>query len=246
MFAPVSATAERLRDLAEKNGVSVAKAELLSRNYRSENEALRVIEAGCFRAQAEEADISAGEVTVAACADLYAECAFAAREIHRLLRTQGGHFRDFAVVVRSTADYEGVLDAALEKAGIAYYMDRREDLLSDSLPVLALSALRAAERWETEDILRLLKTGLTGCSPRSLSVLENYVFYGALTAKNGGRNGPGIPTACLRRRMRPPSESWRTSTGCGCGRYGLWSGCGPLCIRDISADVNLPVRCMPI
>ena len=57
LFAPVSATAERLRDLAEKNGVPVAKAELLSRNYRSENEALRVIEAGCFRAQAEEADI---------------------------------------------------------------------------------------------------------------------------------------------------------------------------------------------
>ncbi len=45
LFAPVSATAERLRDLAEKNGVPVAKAELLSRNYRSENEALRVIEA---------------------------------------------------------------------------------------------------------------------------------------------------------------------------------------------------------
>lgn len=53
----------------------------------------------------------------------------------------------------------GVLDTALEKAGIAYYMDRREDLLSDALPVLVLSALRAAESWDTEEILRLMKTG---------------------------------------------------------------------------------------
>ena len=163
LFAPVSETAERLRDLAEKNGVPVAKAEVLERNCRSENEALRLVEAGCFRPGEKRMEEPTEAVTVAACADIYAECAFAAREIHRLLRTEGGHFRDFAVVVRSTAEYEGVLDTALEKAGIAYYMDRREDLLSDALPVLVLSALRAAESWDTEEILRLMKTGLTGC-----------------------------------------------------------------------------------
>ena len=193
LFAPVSETAERLRDLAEKNGVPVAKAEVLERNCRSENEALRLVEAGCFRPGEKRMEEPTEAVTVAACADIYAECAFAAREIHRLLRTEGGHFRDFAVVVRSTAEYEGVLDTALEKAGIAYYMDRREDLLSDALPVLVLSALRAAESWDTEEILRLMKTGLTGCSPRSLSLLENYVYLWRIKGSGWREEWTGNP-----------------------------------------------------
>ena len=144
-----------------------------------------------------------GAVTVAACADIYAECAFAAHEIHRLLRTEGGHFRDFAVVVRSTAEYEGVLDTALEKAGIAYYMDRREDLLSDALPVLVLSALRAAKQ-DTEEILRLMKTGLTGCSPRSRLCWKTTCTSGGSKGGDGGRNGPATRMGCPLRRMLPP------------------------------------------
>lgn len=74
--------------------------------------------------------------------------------------------RDIAVVARNLPAYEGLLDVALEEAGIPYYMDKREDILTDPLITLVLSALRAAvDGWDTEDLLRLMKTGLLPVLP---------------------------------------------------------------------------------
>ena len=139
----------------------------------------------------------------------------------------GGYFRDFAMVVRSTADYEGVLDAALEKGG-----DR---LLygSEGGPAVRFSSGTGAVRSAGGGAL-----GDGGYPPfaenradrmlsRSLSLLENYVFYGASTAKNGGRSGPGIPTVCLRRRIihrpkagapQPAAAADDTAFGTAAGR----------------------------
>lgn len=81
-------------------------------------------------------------MTIVPCGDIYEECAWTARRIRRLLREDGLRCRDIAVVARNLPAYEGLLDVALEEAGIPYYMDKREDILTDPLITLVLSALR--------------------------------------------------------------------------------------------------------
>lgn len=160
---------------------AVAKPLYLTENWRAENDALRWLEAGAFTPCPDVWEGDAEAVTVTPCADIYGECAWAARTIRRLLR-EGERCRDIALVARNFADYQGVLDVALEQEGVAYYMDARKDVLTDPLITLVLSALDAVTGgWETEEILRLLKTGLLPFSSQTVAVLENYVFQWRIT-----------------------------------------------------------------
>ncbi len=180
-FSPALRTASRLMRLAQDGGVPVAKPLYLTENWRAENDALRWLEAGAFTPCPDVWEGDAEAVTVTPCADIYGECAWAARTIRRLLR-EGERCRDIALVARNFADYQGVLDVALEQEGVAYYMDARKDVLTDPLITLVLSALDAVTGgWETEEILRLLKTGLLPFSSQTVAVLENYVFQWRIT-----------------------------------------------------------------
>ena len=178
LFSPVIRTASRLRSLAYERGVPVAKPILLTENRRARSEALRLLEEGAFAPRPRTREEPADAVTIVPCGDIYEECAWTARRIRRLLREDGLRCRDIAVVARNLPAYEGLLDVALEEAGIPYYMDKREDILTDPLITLVLSALRAAvDGWDTEELLRLMKTGLLpGFTADRIAVLENYLY----------------------------------------------------------------------
>lgn len=177
LFSSVTRTANRLVRLARENGVPVAAPVHLRENRRTASPALAALERGCFRPQPAVFEGESPEVELAPCADVYGECARAARRIRRLLREEGLRCREIAVVARSLAAYEGVLDAALEREGIPFYMDRRQDILTDPLITLTQGAIRcAAVGWDGEELLQMLKTGLLGFSPRSVAALENYVY----------------------------------------------------------------------
>ncbi len=176
-FSPVVRTAARLRDLAREDGVPVARAIIQKENRRAASLPLRLAEAGCFMPRPEVYPEETGDVTLVSCADIYAECDFAARFIRRRLREQGGRARDFAVVARNLDEYRGVLDAAMEKQGVPFLLDERADVLTEPLPALALAALDAVTGgFRTDDLLRLVKTGLAGFSSHSAALLENYAL----------------------------------------------------------------------
>lgn len=177
LFSPVIRTAARLRDLAREDGVPVKKILVLTENHRSQNGALRAAEAGCFLPRPEIYGQPTDDVVIAPCADIYAECDFTARTIRRLLRERGGRCRDFAVVARNLDGYRGVLDAAMEKQGLPFFMDERADIRTEPLITAALAALDAATGgFSTEDLLRLMKTGLVGFSTHSAALVENYAL----------------------------------------------------------------------
>ncbi len=176
LFATATRTANQLIRLSQEQFVKVASVVYLTENHRHRAESLRALEAGAFRPDPAPHDGPAEEVTVTECGDLYSECNYIARSIRRYLR-EGGRARDVAVVSRNLGDYDGVLDVSLEQAGIPYYMDMRENIVTDTLTTVVLSALRVVTGgWDTGELLRLLKTGLLGFSSHSIALLENYVF----------------------------------------------------------------------
>ncbi len=178
LFSSILRTANRLRSLAFERNIPVAKLRRLAGNRRSASPALRALEAGAFAPRPAVFDGPSEEAAVVPCADAAEECAFTARAIRRLLREEGLRAREIAVTARNLAAYRGLLDAALEREGIPFYMDAREDILTEPLVTLALSALRiAADGWDTEELLRLLKTGLLpGFDAERIARLENYVY----------------------------------------------------------------------
>lgn len=176
LFATATHTANQLIRLAREQGTPVAAIRYLTENHRHMSPALRALESGVFRPDAVPFEGEAAEVTVTACGDVYAECTYIARALRRYLR-EGGRARDAAVVARNLNEYDGVLDTALEQAGVPYYWDRRDNLVTDALTTVVLSALRVVTGgWETGEVLRLLKTGLLGFSSHSIALLENYAY----------------------------------------------------------------------
>ncbi len=172
-------TAARLKRLATDCGCPIAKPIFLMTPYRFQNEALCVLEEGAFCPKDPEKEISFDQenVTLTACADIYAEARFVAQSIRRMMRKDGVRARDIAVVARNLSDYIGVMDAAFEQAGIPYYLDRRAPIVCEGLVTAVLTALRiAAGNWRADSLLQLVKTGLLGFSVSSASLLENYVY----------------------------------------------------------------------
>lgn len=229
LFSPVIRTAARLRDIARKDGVPVAKVVTLRDNRRMKSDALTAAEAGCFMPRPEIYEPETGDAVIAPCAEIYAECDFAARSIRRSLRESGGRCRDFAIVARSLDDYRGVLDAAMEKQGIPYRMDERLDIRTEPLVTAALAALDAVTGgFSTEDLLRLMKTGLVGFSTHSAALVENYVLMWRVDGRRWRGEWTGNPNGLsvradensikqlnylnlLRRRLIQPLEKLRAA-----------------------------------
>lgn len=182
LFAPVSRTASRFVRMARDGGVEVAAPRYLRENHRAANPALRTLEGGCFTAVGEPYTEATDAVTLAPCTDRYAECRALAREMRRMLRTEGRRCRDIAVTARNLSEYDGILDTALREAGIPFYIDRREDVRTEPLMALAAGALRCvAGGFRGEDVLQLMKTGLLGFSPASIARMENYIYQWKLS-----------------------------------------------------------------
>ncbi len=194
LFSPVIRTAARLRDLAREDGVPVARILSLKENRRAGSLPLQLAEAGCFTPCPTVYTEETEDVVLASCADIYAECDFVARSIRRTLREKGGRARDFAIVARNLDEYRGVLDAAMEKQEIPLFLDERADVLTEPLPALVLAALDAATGgFHTDDLLRLMKTGLAGFSTHSVALMENYALMWRIDGRRWREEWTGNP-----------------------------------------------------
>ncbi|MBI4660708.1 MAG: PD-(D/E)XK nuclease family protein [Verrucomicrobia bacterium] len=111
---------------------------------------------------------------VAACLNPEGEAVFAAREILRYVREEGGRFRDCAVLLRSFDDYADVLRRIFHRYEIPFFLDRRESVAHHPLAELTRYALRTvAFGWQHDDWFGALKSGLVGADEAEIDRLEN-------------------------------------------------------------------------
>ena len=75
-------------------------------------------------------------------------------------------------------DYRSILETAMERYKLPYYMDEKESMLYTPLLVYlhTLLGILRQTRPDTELLMRLGKTGLTSCSVEEISDLENYCY----------------------------------------------------------------------
>lgn len=119
------------------------------------------------------------------CEDPYEEADAVCTRILSLVKHKNLHFRDIVVITRDTKDYDGILNAALEKYHIPCFYAEKTDL--SSLPPIKLvrSALRIVENdFRTTDILSLIKTGLCPIENREVDAFETYISTWRLRGKD--------------------------------------------------------------
>ena len=184
LFSLVRRTAKNLIRMAKQNNVKVAAPEVLKSGRRFENPALAAIEAGVYRFGRSEAFAENGAVTVYEAKNAYDEAAFVASTIRKLVIEQHYRYRDFAVIARSPDHYRGILDPALERWQIPYFMDKPQAIDAEPLMRLVLSAFQVVQSGFSSDaVFFYLKTGLAGLNTEVISQLENYVFIWGISGK---------------------------------------------------------------
>ncbi len=187
-FEGITRTARYLERISKDAGVP---ADITTVNNHSADKPaeLRILERGLwnFRLTKSTRELPSQHDPIAVqlqtCSNIYEECEACAIEILGLVQS-GMKYGEIAVVVRETDTYIGVLDAALERHGTPYFLSERTDLSSKPLSRLILSALRAvSQNYQTQDILTLLKTGISGADQRDVALFEEYCETWHITGK---------------------------------------------------------------
>lgn len=187
LFAHTKRTAKKLIEIAKKNGAPVAKPQYLSMRSKFNNfppqfkrfssPELAALERELFSPAPNIYEEECGNITLCKAADIYSECEYIACTAKKIIREKGYRCRDIAVIARDSSGYEAPLRSALKKCGISVFEDSRQPV--DASPVVALlsSAVSiAASGFDTETLMRYLKTGLAGFDTEEISLVENYSY----------------------------------------------------------------------
>ena len=185
LFAPSEHSMRQLSRIAAERGVTIATPCVLTENHRAKHPALLALEKYAFSPRVHTFDENADAITVTACPDVYTECTAVSRTIRRALQSDPDlRAKDIAIVVRNLSDYRGILDTALRRAEIPFYTDEAANVYTQPLISLCLSALRiACGGWQSDEILRIMKTGLLPFDEIDTATLENYVFMWRIDGK---------------------------------------------------------------
>lgn len=184
LFALVERTRSRLSRLAEELGVPETPPVTLTGAPRYRQENLKLLEAQLFTPGELLTSPDGEGVEIFSARDPYQEAEFVASSIRRLVEERGWRYRDFSILCRSPQDYYGSLDVALAKRGIPCFLSQPERV--DAKPVMrfVLGAFEAVQSgYATNDLLELLKTGLSGFTSQEISELENYAFLWKIERK---------------------------------------------------------------
>lgn len=180
IFSFTRRTASKLKALAAKNSVPVQQPILLIEEVtgykRYTSDALYAIDENLYKADYSIFDGDSDSVKIFCAKDIEDECAYTSRKIRQLMR-EGYRCRDIAVIFRDADKYEKQIRYAFKKYEIPTFEDSRQPILNQPLVLYIQNALKiCSDGFDTESIMRFLKTGLTPLCVDEISTLENYVY----------------------------------------------------------------------
>lgn len=115
-----------------------------------------------------------GRIRIFKAETMYDECEFVASDIKRRAMA-GTKYTDIAIVARRTDPYLGVLDTALERMGIPYFVSRTLDVSGVPLFKMISTAYKLiGAGYRREDLLTYIKCGLTAVTRDEADRFELY------------------------------------------------------------------------
>ncbi len=182
-FEFVNECEKRLISRANELGVPVrTEVNLIAKNVLPED--IRFLEENIYTDSESVKNDSDNSVTVISCSDAEDECKAVACEIKKLLRSGEYRCRDIAVIERSEGTYKSKLVQTLKRYGIPVFDDSKIPLVSETLFIYLFSVFDCLNNgFSTDNVMKYLKSGLSGLSYREAAILEKY----ALVWKTGSK-----------------------------------------------------------
>ena len=185
VFAHTRRTARKLFNLNEKCSMAPVDVIEVSKSDYYASPELAHLENQLYSIIPEKFENEVNDIAICRAENFMAECDFVAANIKRLISEDGYRCRDIAVIGRNSSDYEAGVKASLKKFDVPVYVDKRQPIMTQPLVNFVSAALRiACDGFSTENVMRLLKTGLTNLSQDEISDLENYAVMWKI---NGNR-----------------------------------------------------------
>ncbi len=174
IFAFVKSTAMQLKRIAGSNGVKTGPTVVMGENHRFLTQDLKNID--LFLLGETTARQGDGNAFVTEFANQFGEVSYVAATINKLVQ-EGYTYNDIAVVCPQLDKYENQLQESFTLAAIPYFIDSNR-IISSSAPVVLFKTIMAvmAEGVNAQNIIPLLKTGLTYFDREDISQLENYLY----------------------------------------------------------------------
>lgn len=180
IFVPACQTAAKLMELAKKNLVPVAQPVMLEQPKRFHKAGLFALERGLFQEQ--QTEENAEGVHLVRCRDPYEEIEWVAAQISHLVREERCRYRDIVVIGRNLDDYVQPIHASFSDYDIPFFLDERFDVAAQPLTAAVLSAMEAVKnRFRSDEVFGLLKTGLLDFSLEEVALLEEYSYVWEIT-----------------------------------------------------------------
>ena len=116
------------------------------------------------------------DVTIVKSCDIYEESEYVCSEIIRLTREEGLSFDDCAVYIRDPAAYKSAVSSVFERYGIPVFFDCPELITQYSFVMYFEGLFKCVlgKSYNTENIMRCIKSGLSNCYEYEASMLEEY------------------------------------------------------------------------
>ncbi len=149
----------------------------LTENKRTENAELQYLQNNIWNFEAplfEEENT--GALNSILCETPYSEADIVASEICREVQN-GTRYNEIAIILRDVEKYRGILDIALEKHGIPYFLSEKTDIMTKPLAKFIFSALKIKEsNWRGTNVIAHLKSGYSDVDPFDIDIFEDYVY----------------------------------------------------------------------
>lgn len=139
------------------------------------NEALGFLESHLFRYSRETFNGEQNSLHIFSAKNPKEEMDFVAQNIRRLVRSQGLHYRDVAVIASDMNAYANHAERIFDSYDIPVFMDHKRSILLNSFVEYLRSLLAMAEQNFTyESVFRYLRTDITEFTKDEIDLLENY------------------------------------------------------------------------
>lgn len=174
LFTYVNDSAKILNKIARKAGVD-CQTIVLNKNYRAKNKDMLALEKNFFSENITDS-LKSENIKIYSSKSISDECCEVSRQIRQLLR-KGFRASDITVITRDLNKYRDELSSAFKKYEIPFFNDERQPIKCQPLVVFIEYLLRCVNySFKSDDILSLVKTGLTDIADEDIHTLENYIY----------------------------------------------------------------------
>ena len=172
-FAMTLRTIGNLKRLAMENNKNIVEEQLKSETDC--NQEIKHIDVNLYKSKP-DIMVNAQSVKLLSATDLYEEMEYVCAEISRLVREEGYKYKDIALLAGNVNEIYPVIEGVFDRYELPYFIDFKRGAGQSSLVIYLKSLMDCllTRKWNTEKILRYVKSPLADFFDYDICDLENY------------------------------------------------------------------------